>query len=112
MLHPDFAAMLTEWMKMTVLRMAPEAGHRPLYGGLVFERALGLHKTLFCGLYMYTEHAAIEFGQGARLHDPLNMLEGAGKLRRRIKLRSMGDILAKDCEGYILQAYMLDQPRL
>ncbi len=112
MLHPDFGPILTAWTVQAVARMAPEAGHRAAYGGLVFERALGVHQTGFCGLFIYTKHAAIEFAHGARMEDPFGVLEGAGKLRRHIKLRSMGDILAKDAEGYIARAYSLDQPRL
>ena len=105
MLNPDFQALLTDWMIATVARHAPKAGHRPMYGGLVFERALGVPKTCICGIYAYSAHISIEFTQGAALADPMGVLEGSGKLRRHIKLRSMGDILAKDVEGYIARAF-------
>lgn len=105
MLHPDFQSMVTEWMIAAVARVAPKAGHRPMYGGLVFEQQLGMPKTCVCGIYAYSAHISIEFSQGALLDDPMGVLEGGGKHRRHIKLRSMGDILAKDVEGYIARAF-------
>ncbi len=33
------------------------------------------------------------------------VLQGLGKFRRHIKLHSMGDILAKEVEGYIVRAF-------
>ena len=104
-LHPEFQSLLTQWMIAVIARHAPQAGHRPMYGGLVFERELGVPKTCVCGLYAYAEHISIEFTHGAALADPMGVLEGAGKLRRHIKMRSMGDILAKDAEGYIARAF-------
>ena len=105
MLSSDFQTLLTQWMMNTVARHAPDAGHRPLYGGLVFELELGVPKTCVCGIYAYSEHISVEFTHGAALADPMGVLEGAGKHRRHIKLRSMGDILAKDVEGYIARAF-------
>ena len=111
MLTPDFQAMITEWMIATVARHAPKASHRPMYGGLVFERQLGTPKTCVCGIYAYSEHIGIEFTHGAALADPMGVLEGSGKLRRHIKLRSRGDILAKDVEGYIARAFAAEEEK-
>jgi hypothetical protein len=108
MLHPDLQDLVTNWLIATVQRHAPSAGHRPMYGGLVFERQLGVPKTCVCGIYGYSEHLSLEFTQGAALDDPMGVLEGAGKHRRHIKLRSMGDILAKDAEGYVARAFAAD----
>ena len=105
MLSSDFQTLLTQWMMNTVARHASDAGHRPLYGGLVFERELGVPKTCVCGIYAYSQHISVDFTHGAALADPMGVLEGAGKHRRHIKLRSMGDILAKDVEGYIARAF-------
>jgi hypothetical protein len=109
MLSDDFQTLLTDWMMQTVARHAPDVGHRPMYGGIVFERELGAPKTCLCGIYAYSEHMSVEFTHGAAFDDPLGVLEGAGKHRRRIKLRSMGDILAKDVEGYIARAFAVGQ---
>ena len=109
MLSEDFQTLLTQWLITTVARHAPKAGHRPMYGGIVFERELGTPKTCVCGIYAYNEHMSVEFTHGAAFSDPLGVLEGAGKHRRHIKLRSMGDILAKDVEGYIVRAFQAEQ---
>ncbi|MDZ7905351.1 MAG: DUF1801 domain-containing protein [Cypionkella sp.] len=109
MLNPDFQTTLTDWIIATVARHAPDAGHRSMYGGLVFERELGTPKTCVCGIYAYTEHISMEFTHGAQLADTMGVLEGGGKHRRHIKLRSMGDILAKDVEGYIARAFALGE---
>lgn len=106
---PDFHPLLRDWMVATVARVAPSAGHRAMYGGLVFERQLGVPKTGVCGLFAYGQHISIEFSHGAVLADPMGVLEGAGKARRHIKLRSMGDILAKDVEGYITRAFAVEE---
>ena len=108
-LSDDFQTLFTDWTMKTVTRLAPNAGHRPMYGGLVFEHELGVPKTCVCGIYAYSEHISIEFTHGAALDDPMGVLEGAGKHRRHIKLRSMGDILAKDVEGYIARAFSLGE---
>ena len=111
MLSDDFQTLVTDWMMKTVTRHAPDAGHRPMYGGLVFERELGTPKTCICGIYAYSEHISVEFTHGAALDDPMGVLEGAGKHRRHIKLRSMGDILAKDVEGYIARAFAVGEAK-
>lgn len=105
MLPPDLQTLMTDWMIAAVARAAPTAGHRPMYGGLVFEREKGISKTSVCGLFAYAQHMSVEFSYGAQLLDPMGVLEGSGKYRRHIKLRSMGDILAKDAEGYIARAF-------
>jgi hypothetical protein len=38
------------------------------------------------------------------LDDPHKVLEGAGKVRRHIKLHSLNDIVAKDCLTFLKQA--------
>ena len=109
MLPPDLHSLITDWMILTVKRVQPLAGHRPMYGGIVFERDLGNPKTCVCGLYAYSAHLSVEFTHGASLDDPMAVLEGSGKFRRHIKLHSLGDILAKDVEGYIARAFQEDE---
>lgn len=110
MLPPDFQDLVTQWMVQTVARLAPRAAARPAYGGLIFEAEPGLHRSLICGLYAYRDHIAVEFSNGADLDDPFAVLEGKGKFRRHIKLRSMGDILAKDVDGMIARAFARPHP--
>jgi len=70
------------------------------YGGLVFFK----EKELMSGIFFYKEHISIEFAQGASLSDPNSVLEGKGKLRRHIKIRSMQDILAKNVISYVQES--------
>lgn len=66
------------------------------YGGIVFAA-----QVQFCGVFAYREHVSLEFSHGAKIPDPLGHLEGAGKGRRHIKLRSLPDIDAKNLAYYL-----------
>ena len=70
------------------------------YGGLVFMR----EKDLIGGIFFYKEHASLEFSHGANLSDPYSVLEGKGKLRRHIKLKTLADIKERHVSHYIKEA--------
>ncbi|CAN7157365.1 DUF1801 domain-containing protein [Acidovorax sp. LjRoot74] len=67
------------------------------YGGILFA-AQGVS---FCGVFAYQGHVSVEFGQGARISDPFGHLEGAGKGRRHLKLRSIDDLVNKQLAQYL-----------
>jgi hypothetical protein len=69
------------------------------YGGILF--ASGPH---FGGVFAYKEHVSVEFGHGAAIKDTDGFLEGAGKGRRHIKLKSVSDISHKKLAKYLPQA--------
>lgn len=69
------------------------------YGGIVFSRV-----APFCGVYAYQEHVSVEFGHGYTFKDPHGVLEGGGKYRRHIKLRSVADVQDKHLGEYVKQA--------
>lgn len=66
------------------------------YGGILFGS-----EVQFGGVFAYREHVSVEFGHGAKIEDPFGHLEGAGKGRRHIKLRSLSDIKAKKLAEYL-----------
>lgn len=66
------------------------------YGGILF--ASGVQ---FAGVFAYTSHVSVEFTRGADIDDPTCMLEGGGKERRHIKLRSVDDIAAANLATYL-----------
>ena len=66
------------------------------YGGILF--ASGPH---FGGVFAYKEHVSVEFGRGAAINDLDGFLEGSGKDRRHIKLKSVSDISAKNLAKYL-----------
>lgn len=66
------------------------------YGGILFSSDVA-----FAGVFAYREHVSVEFSHGAMIADTDGFLEGAGKGRRHIKLRSVGDIKAKKLAAYL-----------
>lgn len=66
------------------------------YGGIIF--ASGSH---FGGVFAYKEHVSVEFSHGAAIKDSDGFLEGEGKGRRHIKLKSVSDISAKKLAKYL-----------
>lgn len=91
---------LAERAREAVRVVVPEAAEKVMYGGFMFSAP-----SMFCGVFAYTAHVSVEFGAGARLADPHGVLEGKGKGRRHIKLRSSDDIGAKHLGEYIRQAW-------
>ena len=70
------------------------------YGGILFGT-----DVQFCGVFAYREHVPVEFSHGAKISDPFGHLEGTGKGRRHVKLRSLGDIKAKELARYLPLAH-------
>jgi hypothetical protein len=101
------AEQITRELDEIVEEVCPGAGRRPMYGGIVFETEPGVHKTMFCGHFVYKNHVSLEFGRGVELHDPDNVLEGKGKYRRHIKLTEPADVVDKSVRSFIEQAFAL-----
>lgn len=72
------------------------------YGGIMFS-----HSQFFCGVFAYRNHVTVEFGQGYRLEDRYQQLEGNGQHRRHIKLHSPAEVKSKHLADYIKQACAL-----
>ncbi|HRK38919.1 MAG TPA: DUF1801 domain-containing protein [Burkholderiaceae bacterium] len=70
------------------------------YGGILFTAGVP-----FGGVFAYQSHVSVEFSQGAKIADPYGQLEGKGKGRRHIKLRSVDDIPAKQLAAYLPLAH-------
>lgn len=91
---------LVDEVRQLALQAGPAITEQLKYGGILFAGTRG-----FCGLFSYTNHVTLEFGEGASLSDPHSQLEGKGKGRRHIKLTAIGDIEAKHVRDYIALAY-------
>lgn len=74
------------------------------YGGLAFS----VSNALVGGIYVYRQHISIEFSHGATFTDPDTLLEGGGKYRRHLKIRSLHDVETKQCVYFIKQAVAED----
>ncbi len=99
--HPDLHA-LVQSVRSMVRAVAPKGSERVMYGGILFSAP-----EQFCGVFAYSAHVTMEFGQGAELEDTHGMLEGNGKFRRHIKLQTLADIESKHLKDYIAQALRL-----
>lgn len=110
-MEPALAGEIEAAIREMVVRLCPEARGRAMYGGIVFERRPGDCKSGFCGVFCYRNHVSLEFGQGVRLDDPHGLLEGRGKARRHLKLRSLHDIESRQAEAFLRQAIALDTPQ-
>lgn len=81
-----------ELVKSTIKPLAEEVK----YGGIIFTSTIP-----FAGVFAYKEHVSVEFSLGARINDAAGFLEGAGKGRRHLKLRTVEDITGKQLAAYL-----------
>ena len=89
-------------LRAVVFEANQEVTERMMYGGIMF--SLG---DDFGGIFAYKNHVSFEFGAGATLVDPNQVLEGKGKFRRHLKIASFVDIEQKDLANFVRQAIAL-----
>lgn len=106
----DLAEGLTQQIDKLVAEIAPEAGRRGMYGGIMFELELGVPRTAICGHFVYKDHVSLEFSHGVHLSDPNGVLEGGGKHRRHIKLRDSNDLEVKAVRRFLELAFVQGVP--
>ncbi|WP_068637176.1 DUF1801 domain-containing protein [Thauera butanivorans] len=87
---------LVESVRALVKGQFPSVSEEVKYGGVLFSSGVQ-----FCGVFAYKEHVSVEFSHGARITDPFGHLEGNGKGRRHIKLRTTKDVEAKNLAHYL-----------
>jgi hypothetical protein len=91
---------LVQALREEVLGLDDSISEELKYGGLLFSSA-----QPFCGIFSYSNHVSLEFGNGASLPDLHKVLEGEGKYRRHIKLLIQDDIAAKHVCEYLALAF-------
>ena len=95
---------IEEAIRLVIEDLAPDARYEPKYGGDVIlpdpdgDEFIG-------GIFAYTKHVSLEFGQGASLSDPDGLLEGEGKERRHLKFRDRSEVGTKGARGFLKQAF-------
>ena len=82
-----------------VFDLYPKTSERIMYGGIMFS----LKKEDWGGLFASKKHVSFEFSQGYQLKDPNNFLEGVGKFRRHLKLKTSTDVKNKNVEFFVQQ---------
>ena len=85
-------------LRKMVFSNYPDTNERMMYGGIMFSL-----EADFGGLFVRKNHISFEFGFGVYMDDPYNILEGSGKLRRHIKIRSIADIKDKNVDFFVKQ---------
>ena len=77
----------------------PKVKERIMYGGIMFSL-----EDDFGGLFVRNNHISFEFVSGVYMNDPHNILEGTGKFRRHLKVRSLTDIEDKEVDYFVKQS--------
>lgn len=101
-LDDDKFELLAE-LREIVLEAYPKTAEKIMYGGIMFS----LNSDDFSGLFVRKKHISLEFGNGFSMTDPNQILEGSGKFRRHLKIRSKGDISTKQVAFFVKQAIAL-----
>lgn len=87
---------MVQAVRMLVAEVIEPLSEEVKYGGIMFSSGVP-----FCGVFAYKEHVSVEFGAGAKIQDEHGLLEGGGKGRRHLKLRSLQDIGTKRLKHYL-----------
>lgn len=87
-------------MRDIIFNIYPETNERIMYGGIMFS----LNSEDFGGLFVRKNHISFEFSKGFEMKDPNRFLEGSGKFRRHLKIRSKEDIKNKEIAFFVKQA--------
>ncbi len=90
---------IVQALRQKVYDLCPDVNEKIKYGGIMLSR-----QEDFGGIFAYKNHISFEFGQGIQMNDPDNLLEGAGKYRRHLKIKTLEDISLKKVEFYVKQA--------
>lgn len=97
--HDTEKSEIVEQVRKLVFAQYPKVSERIMYGGIMFT----LEKD-FGGVFANKHHVSFEFSDGYRFKDPQKLLEGTGKFRRHLKLKSRDDIEGKQVTYFIKQA--------
>ncbi len=91
---------IVEAMRELVKKTFKSTTEEVKYGGILFSSGVQ-----FCGVFAYKEHVSVEFGAGAKIADAIGFLEGTGKGRRHLKIRSAAEIKSKKLADYLSLAH-------
>jgi hypothetical protein len=81
-----------------VFTLFPNVNERIIYGGIMFKT-----NEDFGGIFASKKHVSFEFGERYLMNDPEGILEGKGKYRRHLKLKTLDDVSAKQVKFFVGQ---------
>lgn len=87
-------------MREIVIKTISKTNERIMYGGIMFS----FDTEDFGGLFVRKNHISFEFSKGFIMKDPNKFLEGSGKFRRHLKIKSKEDVRNKDMNFFVKQA--------
>jgi len=90
--------LILQELRKSVFNFFPDVTEEIKYGGIVF-----INDDLFSGIFIRKNHVSFEFVNGIEMNDPNKLLEGNGKLRRHLKIRSLEDIKDKEVQFFVKQ---------
>lgn len=85
-------------LRGVIFEQHPDTQERMMYGGILFTLAED-----FGGIFAYKNHVSFEFSTGYQMEDPHKVLDGKGKFRRHLKIRSLQDIDVKQVGYFVKQ---------
>jgi hypothetical protein len=91
--------LLVQEVRRLVKELFHDVEEEVKYGGILFSSG-----AMFSGVFAYKEHVTVEFSEGAKIIDPFGFLEGSGKFRRHIKLKSTSDVIERQLAAYLRMA--------
>ena len=90
-------------LRHIIFEVLPTTKETFKYGGIM----MSLNKE-FGGLFVYKKHISFEFSYGYQLHSSLQ-LEGSGKFRRHIKIKTLADIDEHGIKNLLQQVKTIDE---
>ena len=85
-------------LREIVFKNYPKTNERMMYGGIMFSL-----EGDFGGIFVRKKHVSFEFVNGFTMNDPDKLLEGSGKFRRHLKIKSLLDINDKKVDFFVQQ---------
>ena len=98
MMFDDEQFKILQKLRKIVFTQFPKVKERIMYGGIMFS-----HEDDFGGLFVRKNHISFEFGKGFEMKDPKKILEGTGKFRRHLKIRSLKEVEEKEVAFFVKQ---------
>ena len=92
MMFNDEQFNILQKLREIVFKAYPKTNERIMYGGIMFSL-----NDDFGGVFVRKNHVSFEFGNGFAMADPDKLLEGSGKFRRHLKIRSYQIFMIKRC---------------
>ena len=99
MMFNDEQFNILQKLREIVFQAYPKTNERIMYGGIMFSL-----DDEFGGIFVRKNHISFEFGNGFTMNDPDKLLEGNGKFRRHLKIRSLSDIYDKKVSFFVKQS--------